>query len=62
MKTKFNQNKAGNIAKNAVEYVSVMAAAARRISCSNNVRQLALVNLNFESRFGHFPGPRRRLH
>ena len=36
--------------------VQAVREAARRISCSNNVRQLALANLNFESSFGHFPG------
>jgi len=29
--------------------------AARKISCSNNVKSLALATLNFESAFGHFP-------
>lgn len=30
--------------------------AARRMSCSNNVRQLALATLNYESAFKRFPG------
>jgi len=36
--------------------VQMVREAARRISCSNNVRQLILANLNFESSFGRFPG------
>ena len=36
--------------------VQMVREAARRINCSNNMRQLTLANLNFESSFGRFPG------
>ena len=35
--------------------VQAVREAARRTDCSNNIRQLALSNLNFESANGHFP-------
>ena len=35
--------------------------AARRISCANNARQLALASLNFESSHGSFPRPAENL-
>ena len=36
--------------------VQSVREAARRITCSNNMRQLTLSCHNFESGFGHFPG------
>ena len=35
--------------------VQSVREAARRISCSNNVRQLVIANMNFESTHGHLP-------
>lgn len=36
--------------------VQAVREAARRTQCLNNIRQLTLANLNFESSFGHFTG------
>ena len=36
--------------------VQTVREAARRTACLNNIRQLGLANLNFESSFGHFTG------
>lgn len=35
--------------------VQQVREAARRVTCANNIRQLALANLNYESAHGHFP-------
>ena len=35
--------------------VQSVREAARRTDCSNNIRQLALANLNYESTHGHLP-------
>ena len=37
--------------------IQAVREAARRTSCSNNIRQVGLATMNYESTFSHFPPP-----